>query len=207
MSFRFACHSTKRTIYVKDLALKKNTRMQFAASISHFISNFRGPVFCAIVAISKVLPVSSQESVRAPTVGVTPQVGAAQQPRFQERSSDVISYWYGSDYRTPFVVDPNTGKAASIARNSIEYTHVGTWGILSNFADVMVNISNLAEPATVAVRERLRPISSCVRESTSTNSRIRECSTKGRCATLYLSSGQTWKPKTPRMRPRRKQST
>jgi hypothetical protein len=38
-------------------------------------------------------------------------------------------------------------KPLTLPRNSIEYTHVGTWGVLSNFADVMVNMSNLAEPA------------------------------------------------------------
>ncbi len=46
------------------------------------------------------------------------------------------------------MLNPNTGKAASIARNSIEFTNVGAWGVLTNFADVMVNLSNMAEPAT-----------------------------------------------------------
>ena len=59
----------------------------------------------------------------------------------------MLAYWYGPDYHTPFVLNPNTGKAASIARNSIEFTSVGSWGVLTNFTDVMVNLSNMAEPA------------------------------------------------------------
>ena len=62
--------------------------------------------------------------------------------------SDVVAYWFGSSYRTPFVLKPGTGQAANIQRNSLEYTHLGFWGMGSNFADVMVNQSNMAEPAS-----------------------------------------------------------
>ena len=61
--------------------------------------------------------------------------------------SDVVAYWYGSSYHTPFVLKPGTGQAADIARHSLEYTHLGFWSMGSNFADVMVNQSNLAEQA------------------------------------------------------------
>jgi hypothetical protein len=68
-------------------------------------------------------------------------------PHWESKSLDVISYWYGSSYRTPFVIDPQTGKAASIRRDSIEYMHAGRSGMLSSFADVFVSQSDMAEPA------------------------------------------------------------
>jgi hypothetical protein len=61
--------------------------------------------------------------------------------------SNTVAYWFGSSYRTPFVLKPNTFQAADIQRNSLEYTHVDSWKLGSNFADVMVNQSNMAEPA------------------------------------------------------------
>ena len=62
-------------------------------------------------------------------------------------SRDAVAYWFGSNYRTPFVVVPATGKAAAIPRNAIEYTHASFWSLGSTFADVMVNQSSMAEPA------------------------------------------------------------
>lgn len=62
--------------------------------------------------------------------------------------SDMIAYWFGSAYRTPFVLKPGTGLAANIERHSLEYTHLGFWGMGSNFADVMLNQSSMAEPAS-----------------------------------------------------------
>jgi len=41
----------------------------------------------------------------------------------------------------------NTGRAANIVRNSVEYIHVGSVDMLSNLADVTVGISDSAEPA------------------------------------------------------------
>lgn len=61
--------------------------------------------------------------------------------------SDVVAYWYGASYHTPFVLKPGTSQAAAIARHSLEVTRLGFWTMGSNFADVMVNQSNLAEPA------------------------------------------------------------
>jgi hypothetical protein len=58
-----------------------------------------------------------------------------------------VAYWYGSNYRTAFVVVPGTDKAASIVRNAIEYKHASLWALGSTFSDVLVNQSNSAEPA------------------------------------------------------------
>jgi len=75
------------------------------------------------------------------------QAAEPQKAQFQPHSSDTVSYWYGTNYRTPFVMIPNSGKAANIARNSVEYTHAGSVGMLSNFADVTVSMSDISEPA------------------------------------------------------------
>jgi hypothetical protein len=97
------------------------------------------------------LPLTAQDSAQvsftAPTAaGVGPAEVSPKLPA-QQHNSDVVGYWYGPNYRTPFVVKPGTGEAADIQRNSVEYSHVGSWGMVNNFADVMVNISDMAEPA------------------------------------------------------------
>ncbi|MDR3727520.1 MAG: hypothetical protein P4K86_10805 [Terracidiphilus sp.] len=94
---------------------------------------------------------TAQESVsvapQTPGVSAAQQTGEVEKAQSQQHSSDVLSYWYGANYRTPFVFVPNSGKAADIARNSVEYTHVGSVGMLSNFADVTVGMSDMAEPS------------------------------------------------------------
>lgn len=95
---------------------------------------------------------AAQESVStipdAPSALATGPVAPAQRPTVLAHSSYAVSYWYGSNYRTPFVLDPTTHKAANIARNTIEFTHVSSAGMLNNFANVSVAMSNLAEPAS-----------------------------------------------------------
>lgn len=76
------------------------------------------------------------------------QAPSAPAPHTQQHHSDVLAYWYGATYRTPFVVNPNTGKAANIPRSAIVFTHAGSSGMLSSFADVTVSHSSMAEPAT-----------------------------------------------------------
>ena len=71
--------------------------------------------------------------------------GAAGSPH--SASSDTLSYWYGSLYRTPSVLVPGTGKPANIQRHSIEYTHASGWALGSNFANVTLSQSDMAEPA------------------------------------------------------------
>jgi len=61
-------------------------------------------------------------------------------------ATNVISYWYGSGYHTAFVMAPNASTGATIARNTLEYTHTSRWQIGSNFADIYLNKSNAAEP-------------------------------------------------------------
>ena len=63
-------------------------------------------------------------------------------------ASNTLTYWYGTRYRTPFVLTPRTGSAANIHRNSIEFAHSSFWALGNNFADVMVSQSNMAEPAS-----------------------------------------------------------
>jgi hypothetical protein len=95
---------------------------------------------------------AAQESVSplpdAPSALAATHATEPQAPRSQSHNSNTLSYWYGANYRTPFVLVPNTGKAADIARNSIEYTHVSSAAMLSNFADMTVAMSNMAELAS-----------------------------------------------------------
>jgi len=102
-------------------------------------------LFAAVPRSAAQEPVTTSKQA----VEVTARQAAGPHPeqQVQPHGSDVLSYWYGPNYRTPFVVNPGTGKAADIARSAIEYTHAGRIGILSNFADVTLNQSSMAEPA------------------------------------------------------------
>jgi hypothetical protein len=97
------------------------------------------------------LPLTGQDSAQvtstAPAATAAGQAEVIPKPLAQQHNSDVVAYWYGPNYRTPFVVKPGTGEAADIRRNSVEYSHVGSWGMVNNFADVMANMSDMAEPA------------------------------------------------------------
>ena len=68
-----------------------------------------------ILAIA-ISPLPAQESVLVQSplpAGVTGTAGAIPEPA-QRHSSDTVAYWYGPSYRTPFVVNPDTGAAADI---------------------------------------------------------------------------------------------
>ena len=104
-------------------------------------------VFLLLALFSAAAQASSSAIPEAPTAAVVAQTGQIPKAQPQPHSSDTVSYWYGSSYRTPFVMIPNTGKAANIARNSVEYIHVGSVGMLNNFADVTVAMSDMSEPA------------------------------------------------------------
>ncbi len=91
---------------------------------------------------------ATHETVRAgPAMELTAALPAAPQAAHRPQSTDTVTYWYGSNYRTPFVLKPNSGQAANIVRNSLEYKHVDFWSMGSNFADVMLSKSNMAEPS------------------------------------------------------------
>lgn len=92
-------------------------------------------------------PLTTSSPAETPDIVQTPGEQPAARP---QHASVVLSYWYGPSYRTPFVLDPDTGKAANIARNSVEYTHAGRLGIFNNFADVTLSQSSMAEPAANA---------------------------------------------------------
>jgi len=82
-------------------------------------------------------------SSTTPSLALTNPQGAHAVPP----GSDVLAYWYGANYRTPFVTKTGSGQAADIARNALEYTHVGFWGMGSNFVNLMLSKSDMAEPA------------------------------------------------------------
>ena len=104
-------------------------------------------LFLLLALFSAAAQESSSTVTEAPIVTAAQPATETQKAQFQPQGSDTVSYWYGINYRTPFVMIPNTGKAANIARNSVEYIHVGSVGILNNFADVTVSMSNMSEPA------------------------------------------------------------
>lgn len=83
------------------------------------------------------------------TAGLTPvhPAEAAPDEWRKPRGSNTLAYWYGTSYRTPFVLQPNTFMAADIQRQALEFTHVDFWSLGTNFADVMLNQSSMAEPA------------------------------------------------------------
>ena len=62
--------------------------------------------------------------------------------------SSALAYWYGPNYRTPFVTNSGTNQAADIPRNSLEYSRLDLWTFGSNLTDVMVNQSGIVEPAS-----------------------------------------------------------
>jgi len=91
---------------------------------------------------------SSQELPSAPAAMTIEPVAVSPESPRRPSGSDVFAYWYGPSYRTPFVLEPGSAKAADIERNAIEYSHLGFWTLGSNFADVMVSKSSMAEPAS-----------------------------------------------------------
>lgn len=139
-------------IEMKDLTHPAATVVQ---GIARFWkpTNLRGLSASCTVALSlmALVPAAAQDTVipasQAPSGVASSPAGSIQKPSSLQHGSVVLAYWYGPDYHTPFVLNPNTDNAASIARNSIEFTSVGSWGVLTNFSDVVVNLSNMAEPA------------------------------------------------------------
>ena len=65
----------------------------------------------------------------------------------QPPGTNSVTYWYGTGYHTPFVLKPKSSHPANIVRNSIEYKHTDFWKMGSNFVDVMLAKSNMAEPS------------------------------------------------------------
>ena len=111
----------------------------------------KSPAFC--VALTLLLPLPqliAQESLATPSSTVdlrTVQPAETPPPQPAQHASDLLTYWYGTNYHTPFVFKSATGRAADITRHSIEYSHAGRTGILSSFADVTLSQSDMSEPA------------------------------------------------------------
>lgn len=112
---------------------------------------WRNVFLCLSLLWIAVVPLRPQQTEELPApLHTAPSTEATQggvNKQFRTFGSDVIAYWYGSRYRTPFVLLPGTDRAANIVENSVEYTHVGYWSKGSNFADVQLDQSNMAQPA------------------------------------------------------------
>ena len=95
-----------------------------------------------IAAVSQDAPTAEfvESHVAAPRAG--PQ--SAHRPP----NTDTVSYWYGANYRTPFVLKPGTFQPAYIQRHSLEYKHVDTWALGYNLVDLMLAKSDMSEPAS-----------------------------------------------------------
>jgi hypothetical protein len=63
-------------------------------------------------------------------------------------NTDTLSYWYGANYHTPFVLKPGTFQPADIQRNSLEYKHTDSWALGYNFVDLNLAKSDMSEPAS-----------------------------------------------------------
>jgi hypothetical protein len=73
-----------------------------------------------------------------------PQEGVAH----RAPNTDILSYWYGATYHTPFVLKPGTFQPADIQRKSLEFKHADTWSLGYNFVDLMLAKSDMSEPAS-----------------------------------------------------------
>jgi hypothetical protein len=107
---------------------------------------------CLSLLMSGAVPLAAQDTAQ-PSAAAQPweeyaATAPAAKPTTRLSGSDTVAYWYGTNYHTPFVVDSDTGKAANIQRHALEMTHLQFWSKGSNFADLMVSQSNMAEPAS-----------------------------------------------------------
>jgi hypothetical protein len=129
-------------------ALAENQRVRGNRSKVSRGLNVLGGTLALLLATGQAV---AQEASRvlsetATTVTVEPG-GAVPEIRHRPTNSDVLTYWYGSSYRTLFVLKPGTGQATDIQRNAIELSHAAFWSLGSTFANVMVSKSSIAEPA------------------------------------------------------------
>jgi hypothetical protein len=70
---------------------------------------------------------------------------------------DSVTYLYGPDYQTPFVVTPSSPGGANIARNTIEWIHHDSWRYGSNLLDLSLRKSSSIEPAVGGGTGALEP--------------------------------------------------
>ena len=88
-------------------------------------------------------PLAAQEATQPPAAAPAAELCAtrlpAAKPIMRPGSSDTVTYWYGTNYRTPFVLRTGTNKASNIQRHALEITHLQFWSKGSNFADLMVS--------------------------------------------------------------------
>jgi hypothetical protein len=134
-------------------AMHMSTRLYYVGCQRKFIGMRAASLAGMLLSLPfAILPLTAQNTPQAATQessSANPQATPSHQGAPAERpGSDLLAYWYGPDYRTPFVTKPGTGQAANIPRNALEYTHVGFWSMGSNFGNLTLSKSNMAEPAS-----------------------------------------------------------
>lgn len=126
--------------------------LQFEDSLKYLDNVRRTALITLPILFSALFSAAAQEPVGspldAPGALVAVLAGQPSRPPAPAHNSNALTYWYGTTYRTPFVLDPATHKAANIARNTVEFTHVSSAGMLNSFAFVSVAMSDRAEPAS-----------------------------------------------------------
>jgi hypothetical protein len=72
-------------------------------------------------------------------------------------AADSVTYIYGPNYQTPFVVTPSSPGGANIARNTLEWIHHDNWRYGSNLLDLSLRKSSSIEPAVGGGTGALEP--------------------------------------------------
>ena len=72
-------------------------------------------------------------------------------------AADSVTYIYGPNYQTPFVVTPSSPGGANIAHNTLEWIHHDNWRYGSNFLDLSLRKSSSIEPAVGGGTGALEP--------------------------------------------------
>lgn len=96
--------------------------------------------FTTLAAVAQNVPADEFVALHA----TAPQAGAVH----RAPNTDTLSYWYGANYHTPFVLKPGTFQPADIQRNSLEYKHTDSGAMGYNLVDLNLAKSDMSEPAS-----------------------------------------------------------
>jgi len=83
-------------------------------------------------------------TVATPAARPEPGSGPGTFPMFVNNSLGLV---YGANYRIPFVATPDQPGGADIARTTLQFSHVDSWRLGHNLAQVMLRVSDSTEPA------------------------------------------------------------
>jgi len=90
-----------------------------------------------------------------------PSTLAAQEPSRpavpHTSAADSLTYIYGPDYQTPFVLTPSSPGGANIARHTLEWIHHDNWRYGNNLLDLSLRKSSSIEPAVGGGTGALEP--------------------------------------------------